>query len=149
MFKTHDKKDIAQELLRNALELFQKGEFISALHLAGAAEEIFGCLLKNKGGTPAIVDLTKSAVRFANLIEESGIQHSEKAIRNESNRPKNSVKHGSDDVRLNIERDASQMLDRAIENFDRLRNEFEVDLDETALIRGHRSACGGAKWIPE
>lgn len=48
--KTYQRVDLAKEQLENALELFLKrGSFVSALTLAGAAEEILGKALSQRG----------------------------------------------------------------------------------------------------
>src|SRR5438046_9785969 len=50
------KIDIALLQLRTAVQLYNKGNYISSLTLAGASEEILGQIAKNKSGTNALID---------------------------------------------------------------------------------------------
>ncbi len=46
-----EKKDIALIQLRSSAKLYKSGDYISAITLAGAAEEILGCIAKARTKT--------------------------------------------------------------------------------------------------
>lgn len=117
-YLTYKKSDIALEQLNLALELYlDDREYISALTLAGAAEEILGKLVKRAGGTPYI-DEKKEA--FQNLYGTLF----DKEISNQDyfqleNKPRNEMKHlmSGEDLTMNSERECGKMLMRAMENY--------------------------------
>lgn len=52
--RKYAKKDIALQQIETAVRLFQEGrELFSVITLAGAAEEVVGQLLRQRGGEPA------------------------------------------------------------------------------------------------
>ncbi|WP_219702752.1 hypothetical protein [Marinomonas lutimaris] len=83
-----DKLAIADELLESAIQSYLDDEkYFSALHLAGAAQEIYGKWLRIKGGQDlSTMILDKAAKVFHEPIDK-------KAIKKEDKRPKNSIKH--------------------------------------------------------
>lgn len=83
-----DKLDIADEMLEGAIESYlDSKKFFSALHLAGAAQEIYGKWLRINGGQ----DFSTLMLDHASKIFEEPIDR--KAIKKEDKRPKNSIKH--------------------------------------------------------
>jgi len=49
-----EKRDIALRQLRRAVQLFNKGDFVCAATLAGAAEEVLGRIARKRTGTNAL-----------------------------------------------------------------------------------------------
>jgi len=122
---------LAEEQLDVALELFlSKRSLVSALTLAGAAEEILGQALKFRG--------KRTTLEF----EHSAIEQVETFLRrqpflwkdfiNEKNRVRNAAKHMREqseaEVIADLEDEALWMLVRACDNHKRL------DLDSTSRI---------------
>lgn len=56
MKKFISKIDIAIIQLRTAIQLYNKENYISAITLAGASEEVLGQIAKDKSGTNALLD---------------------------------------------------------------------------------------------
>ncbi len=83
-----DKLDIADEMLETAIELFlDEKKYFSSLHLAGAAQEIYGKWIRINGGkdhTTSMLDI------YAKLVDEP---LDRKSIIKEDKRPKNTIKH--------------------------------------------------------
>ncbi|EKM21249.1 hypothetical protein LC147_26745 [Vibrio harveyi] len=111
-----DKADLALEYLDQAIECFlDTKRFASALHLAGAAQEITEKLIKGDRSQNFLTIFTDVVSRD---MEKNGIEL-DKAKFLETNRtPKNAVKHmdGKKDryVELDLEEEAFKMLTEAL-----------------------------------
>ena len=121
--QTHQRIELAQEQLDVALELFlSKRSLISALTLAGAAEEILGRALKFRGKKTAL-EYEHSVVA---PVEEflRGKPFALKDLINEKNRVRNAAKHmgaqSETQVVADLEDEGLWMLVRACENYKRL-----------------------------
>src|SRR3989304_520601 len=118
--QSYDKRCIALTQIETALRLYREGDdYFSALTLAGAAEEIFGKLLKARGQSNALDDLTSGAVLLHKHLfgEEAGA----KEFAERANRARNALKHleagGFPTITLDIREEAKDMLNRAIDNY--------------------------------
>jgi hypothetical protein len=111
--------------MRRAILLLGEGDFISALTLAGAAEEILGMMVAKKGNSTAMEDF---AVRERRLWEWFFASKrprirmpTEASLRRGLNRLRNEFKHNNagKNARVfgNFEEAAEQMLLRCIRNF--------------------------------
>lgn len=134
-FATYEKLDVACEQLEVALRLFFEGkEYFAVITLAGAAEELLGAYVKAKGGTTSLEELVKGAVRISSAL--SGAPSKPKDIFKIANYPRNASKHMDDatdaQLRIYLKRDATDLLDRAVDNYYRLMEHH--DLPETALV---------------
>ena len=86
--KKFDKLDIADEMLESAIESYlDTRKYFPALHLAGAAQEIYGKWLRINGGQ----DFSTMMLNQAEKIFDEPIDR--KAVKTEDKRPKNSIKH--------------------------------------------------------
>lgn len=106
--------------LETALRLFQEGEdLFSAITLAGAAEEIYGELLEQRGVDHSLGSLTTAAQAIHQHL--FGEQVDATRIRQRANLARNSLKHlmagGAPTVRLDLRQEAVDMLNRAIDNY--------------------------------
>lgn len=136
------KLDIATELLDRALKLFyERDSYFSAIHLAGAAEEVLGAYVTSHGGVSAFESLRDGEVKLSKHIRDDGIESSPKRIANAMNHAKNATKHmddGDDDrVYFNAEFEARELLDRAVMNYYDLM-QF-LPLRETPLLQRFNS----------
>lgn len=121
--REYDKIDIASGMLDRALVLFlDQNDLFSSLHLAGAADEIFGRVLEISGHKNALrqrIEDTRAFIRYL-----FGHESTDRNTANVINRGKNHIKHliNFNDIRvtMNIREDAKDMLERAIENHDAL-----------------------------
>ncbi len=115
------KHDIAVEFIQTAISLFDEGKYLSSLHLAGAAEQIFHDTLMDKKKEPA----KKISSRFAKSLGDSlhkSEQPSQSEIEINMDYAKNSIKHvekGGEYIYFTTLRpsiDAFRMIRRAIKN---------------------------------
>jgi hypothetical protein len=107
--------------LETALRLyFENADRASVVTLAGAADEIFGKLLERAGRDSSLKSLVTSvtAIRarlFGEQLEPQEIKH----IADRANLARNSLKHlgDTDIVKFDLEAEARDMLNRAIDNY--------------------------------
>lgn len=117
------KIDIAMEHLNLALkEYVEEKNMFSVIHLAGAAEEMLGEIVRiNKGenALDKIYGWFRSWYRIAGKDSPSNSQ-----INNYILKTKNSVKHINDQddlfLEIDLNREAQEIIRRAIENFNQL-----------------------------
>ena len=131
------------ELLDRALRLYFEGDsYFTALHLAGAAEEILGVYVKIHGGVPAFDSTRASTVYLSKYIRNDGTESKAKDIGDLMNHAKNSTKHkfGKNDhvVAFDPRREARNMLDLCVENYYQLMS--LLNLPETELLRKFNNA---------
>ena len=126
--QTYDKIDLATKQLDDAISLFLKRHFVSALTLAGAAEDILASALSHRGQQNSL----DSKYEVLEPILTMQHQTKEDFIRDE-NRALIAVTHmesASDtSVTLDLEEAAYSTIVRACHNYDLL------DLPPTAKIR--------------
>lgn len=114
-----EKSKLALIQLRRAIQLFNVGDYICALTLAGAANEILGELAKNRQGYNTM-DIDKW---FWDGISDMFNKNrpSKDKIKQVNNRVKNSLKHHDSDQDTKVEADfefESQChIDSAIRNY--------------------------------
>ena len=123
--------------MEQSLNLLEGGDPVSALTLAGAAEEILGKIVAGKGRTPRLEYLTEYTT---SLFEWAGKPTpSREVLINLENRARNELKHQDDGWNVKVEIDfdyeAESMLLRSMFNHfnafgcypssRRLRNWFE------------------------
>ncbi|PSV15390.1 hypothetical protein [Photobacterium kishitanii] len=111
-----DKLDIADEMLESAIESYlDTKKYSSALHLAGAAQEIYGKWLRISGGQ----DFSSIMLEHAANISKEPIDR--KAIKKEDKRPKNSIKHIDNEsdrfAFLNPQFDSFMMISEAVTEY--------------------------------
>lgn len=116
MFITLTEDLITLEQLHCAIELFLQNRFIPAITLAGAAEEILGKMVKEKN----LQNAQDSIIDYAFMADRSR-GRSAKQIRDDGNRVRNCLKHRIEgETKKNLEVEAFIMIQRAIENYQRL-----------------------------
>lgn len=120
----HNRVALATEQLELALELFLSGRsYVSALTLAGAAEEIFGSTLTSSGRENSLAyqyDRFMSAEAFLKGLPKEQF----KAFATDMNTVRNAAKHigrnGQATVRGDLRTEALWMIVRACDNYRRL-----------------------------
>lgn len=133
-----DKLDIADEMLEGAIESYLDAQkYFSALHLAGAAQEIYGKKLRINGGQ----DFSTMMLDHASKIFEEPIDR--KTIKKEEKRPKNAIKH------MDSESDRFTYLNPQLESFMAISEAVTEYLmllrPETANIKRFKSYLIGTK----
>jgi len=111
-----DKLAITDEMLESAIESYLDNQkYFSALHLAGAAQEIYGKWLRIKDGQ----DFSTMMLDHAVKIFEEPID--KKAIKKENKHPKNSIKHMDNEsdrfACLNLQLDSFLIISEAITEY--------------------------------
>lgn len=109
------KSEIALKQLETAIDLFLKEEYVCAITLAGAAEEILGKLVQRKGKQ----SLYK--VLASGLIEKYELSINEKELIDKYlNFARNTLKHANatdeDEIELEVQTEAISLIVRAITN---------------------------------
>ena len=115
-----DKLVVADEMLEAAIELFlDDKKYFPSLHLAGAAQEIYGKWIRINGGkdhTTSMLDI------YEKLVVEP---LDRKSIKKEDKRPKNTIKHidNKNDryALLNPELDSLMILSEAVTEHRKLK----------------------------
>ncbi len=115
------KFEVAEKQLAKAIELFCAQEPLPAITLAGAAEEILGKLVKDGGGLNALEEEVKDRCDFYQTV--FGHSGDTKVFTDLMNNPRNELKHrmSGNPLELNLEEEAVNLIQRAIDNFQRLR----------------------------
>lgn len=118
--RAYYRADLALSQLETALRLFFEGvDYASVVTLAGAADEVFGNLLKAEGRESSLESLKKSVAAIHEKLYGEPIPPSQAADR--ANRAKNSLKHWDPGdphiVKFDLPQEARDMLHRAIDNY--------------------------------
>lgn len=117
-----NKKDVALIFLDRAIEMYDKKDYFSSLHLAGANEEILGVCLRVKGVENSLETDIKGVVLISNNFYKR--EMTEKEARTLITDPKNTIKHMNDKddafAYLDPQEEAKEMLVRALTNLWRL-----------------------------
>ena len=118
---TLTKFQIAERQLTKAIELFCEGDPLPAITLAGAAEEILGKLVKSGGGVTSLEEEIKDRLDLYQTV--FGADGDSKAFASLMNNPRNELKHRMSGaaVELNLEEEAVNLIQRAIDNFQKLK----------------------------
>ena len=140
-----DKLDVACELLDRALRLYYEGDsYFASLHLAGAAEEIFGVYARRCGMESAFTNFRRAATKMAKYFGSDQEDSESHSIGELMNRAKNQTKHGHGAVTFDAATEAKEILDRAVSDYYALMNHYS-QLQETELIgRFNRELTGAA-----
>ena len=116
----HDRRCVALRQLHTALRIYFDGEdFYSVVTLAGAADEIFGQLLKQQGLESSLESLKKAVVAIHGHLTGEAIEP--KGVADRANSARNALKHWSPGqpllVEFDVKQEAEDMLNRAIDNY--------------------------------
>ena len=123
ILKTYKKEDIAMQFFNLALAEYVKAEnMFAVIHLAGAAEEMFGKIVSINSGESALSRTQRLIRSWYSVIGKNTPTNSEsnKYILN----TKNGIKHINGPADLEIEmdvaREAKEVIRRTIENFNQI-----------------------------
>ena len=113
----YSKLQIAETQLEQALRLFEEGDFLSAITLAGAAEEILGRLLEADGRPSAYSDMKRTTADIHKRMFDS--EANEKKLSEILNGIRNGLKHLGSGEKMEFEAEeyAVDILDRAVSNY--------------------------------
>ena len=115
------KFQVAERQFTKAIELFCSRDPLPAITLAGAAEEILGKLVKDKGETNALDEEIKDRCELYQTV--FGRPGDPKDFADSMNNPRNELKHrmSGEPVDLNLDEEAVNLIQRAIDNFQKLQ----------------------------
>ena len=129
--QTYNKLDLATQQLDDAISLFLKRHFVSALMLAGAAEEILSKALSHRGEQDALERKRETLEPLHTWLHERSLSREE--FIEKENRALIAVTRmesaNDPSVTLDLEEAAYSMIARACHNYDLL------DLPPTGKIR--------------
>ena len=121
--------DAAEIQLRRAILLFlEEQDFVSALTLAGAAEEILGMLLREKGQQSALDTLIETSCRLEKKF--MGSSSLPKEVARLANVFRNRLKHYNSQEAITFSAGwyAAEMIDRAIQNYRSLTGQVTKEM---------------------
>ena len=120
--------------------MYGRGKYFASLHLAGAAEEIFGEHLRRLGRKSTLSAWCDEGVELVNLMAE-GDEWTAESMARRLKYAKNRTKHmdasGDAEIFFNPEKEAKDILERAVSDFYQLAG--LVPLVETAHIQQFNS----------
>ncbi len=125
------KLEIAETQLNRAIKLFLSGEdYISAITLAGASEEIIGKLLNQRGHTNALEELVDISQKIEKKLYGDNV--SRKDYISLANYYRDRLKHINDgaDLFFSVDYEAAGLIDRAISNYFKLTGNQTKDMVE-------------------
>jgi hypothetical protein len=113
---TFTKLQVAERQLDRALKLFlDEKDYVCAITLAGASEEILGKLLEKVGKEHALGSFVKACVAAGRILH--GEEWSTKEFVGMENAWRDALKHYTDGEPIAVPREAAvEILDRAIDN---------------------------------
>lgn len=134
-----EKRDVALAQIRRAIQLFRQADYICALTLAGAAEEVLGRIAQKRIGQTALDGELDAATGLAHLI---GVTEPEaKHVRGVANRVRNALKHNDSGdnewLEADFEFESQSMIDRALRNWLLAYGSFPSDRIVTAYHAQH------------
>lgn len=114
-------EEIAKQQLEAAIYLWHAKQYVSAITLAGAAEEILGKRLRRYGIEPSFDNIKRSIIQISRLLGDEDTK-SEKIVAKLLNQTKNELKHyaGDESLSFSLIDDSIELLERAITNYQML-----------------------------
>lgn len=110
------KEELARSQLEVALRFYLSGEeWPAVITLAGAAEELLGRIAAARGFEPALKRTLRQLIEGHRWLW--GTEASESDFARLRNHARNELKHGAQDVTLDLEHEAASLLARALENY--------------------------------
>lgn len=133
---------IAETQMRRSLDLFNQGDYVSAVTLAGAAEEILGKMLESSGEQPAYTSDFKALSKIRAYRGEAA--PSGKDVNKLFNAPRNSLKHRAEieTVTLDFRQEAINLLVRCVRNY--IAHTKSIDPELMRFLQEHPSV-----WVWE
>ena len=139
--RAYYREELALQQLETALRLYSEGsDFASVITLAGAADEIFGKLLRASGRESSLDEMTKAVIAIHEKLFGESTSAGDVAWR--ANRARNSLKHWDvgdpEVVNFDLAEEARDMLNRAIDNHWTLKESLTPSME--AFQRAQRAA---------
>jgi hypothetical protein len=111
-------EEIAERQLLSAFARWHEKDYVAAITLAGAAEEILGKRLRRLGREPSFDNFRNAVMAIANNLGEVDPKL-ESTVSSLINQTKNELKHyaGDECLEFDLKADAQELLERAIANY--------------------------------
>jgi hypothetical protein len=116
--EVHTKLGAAKHQLERAIDLYtNEHDFLSAITLAGAAEEPLGMMLKMESGTNRLEHQVKMVARIQEHFGEESMSRTELIA--DENRVKDWLKHLQDgtDLQFDAKEEAQIIIERAVSTY--------------------------------
>lgn len=122
-------ENIAEQQLLTALRLWHEEDYVSAITLAGAAEEILGKRLRQCGKEPSFDNTKRIIVKLSRQLGDDD-PNTEKLVADLLNSTRNELKHyaGEDQLEFDLKEDSVELLERAIANYTMLTGLIHDDM---------------------
>lgn len=132
--------------IERAISLYETGDYLCALTLAGAAEEMLGSKLRSRGGKPVLSQEASATATIRVQLEPDAGSHAELKRQHiyDANEARNWLKHSTtgkdriytDPLLFDARASAHEMLDRA------LRNYWVAESSMTPVMQRWRAQAG-------
>ena len=111
-------EQIAEKQVLAALRLWDAEDYVSAITLAGAAEEILGKRLRACGKEPSFDNVKNAIIRLSERLGKSDPK-TERVVTELLNSTRNELKHyaGDEALEFDLYEDSIELLERAITNY--------------------------------
>jgi len=111
-------RQIAEQQLLTAIRVWRGGDYISAITLAGAAEEILGKRLRGLGRAPSLDNMKSVIVELSRKLGDDDPKAAQRAA-DLLNYTKNRLKHyeGYESLEFDALQDSVELIERAITNY--------------------------------
>jgi hypothetical protein len=138
---------VSERQIDRAIQLFlDEADFYSSATLAGAAEEILGCLLREKGREPALDNMISTVLKLLTPAEIDEITDARKigprrGISRELNLYRNWLKHyqpSQFELAIDAKDAAAELIDRALLNFVHLTEGQTIQMRRFIEWQQHR-----------
>jgi len=122
-------ENIAEQQLLTALRLWHEEDYVAAITLAGAAEEILGKRLRACGKEPSFDNIKRIIVQLSKQLGDNDPK-SEKLVADMLNATRNELKHyaGEGQLEYDLKEDSVELLERAIANYTMLTGLIHDDM---------------------
>lgn len=110
--------NVCEVQLLTALRMYREKNYVSAITLAGAAEEILGKIIRSKG-LPTTYDLIKGIINnTSNQLHRA--EFNNKEFNEIANSARNQLKHFSSDgcMEIDLKQEAVNIIHRAVYNYE-------------------------------
>ena len=120
---------IAEQQLLTALRLWHEEDYVSAITLSGAAEEILGKRLRARGKESSYDNMKSVIVELSRRFDDN-CPNTEKLVGDLLNSTRNELKHyaGEEQLEFDLKEDSIELLERAITNYTMLTGLIHDDM---------------------
>jgi len=122
-------EQIAEQQVLAAIRLWHNRDYVAAITLAGAAEEILGKRLRRYGLEPSLDNIKSTIVKLSQLLGDTDPKTG-RQVADLLNQTKNELKHyaGDEELEFDLLADSVELLERAIMNYQILTGTIHAEM---------------------